>query len=252
MTDDQLLRYSRHILLPELGIEGQARIAQARVLIVGAGGLGSPVAIYLAAAGVGTIVLADGDAVDLTNLQRQILHATASIGQSKTVSGAAGMARLNPEVCVVQLPERLDAARLDHEVAAVDLVLDCTDNFATRHAINRACVTYRKPLVSGAGVRFDGQLSVFDARREDSPCYACLFPEDAETEELRCAVLGVFAPLTGVIGTLQAGEALKLIAGIGTPPVGRLLMFDALATDWRTVRFKRDPVCRVCGHRQPG
>ena len=246
MTDDQLLRYSRHILLPELGIEGQTRIAAARVLIVGVGGLGSPAAMYLAAAGVGTIVLADGDRVDLTNLQRQILHTTATIGQAKVVSGATGLARLNPEVRIVPLPQKLELDALVEQISAVDLVLDCTDNFATRHAINRACVATRRPLVSGAAIRFDGQLSVFDAGSATSPCYACLFPEDAETEELRCAVMGVFAPLTGVIGALQAAEALKVLTGIGTPAIGRLLLFDALASEWQTVRFKRDPGCKVC------
>lgn len=215
-------------------------------MIIGAGGLGSPAALYLAAAGIGTIALADGDTVDLTNLQRQILHSVATVGEPKVRSGRSALARINPEVEVVPIHARLDDVTLDAEVARADVVLDCSDNFATRHAVNRACVRHRKPLVSGAGVRFDGQLAVFDAREPASACYQCLFPEESEIEELRCAVMGVFAPLTGIIGTMQAAEALKLITGIGTSLAGRLLLFDALATDWRTIRVKRDPACRVC------
>jgi adenylyltransferase/sulfurtransferase len=247
MNDDQLLRYSRHILLPEIGVEGQARILASRALVVGAGGLGSPVALYLASAGVGAITLADADTVDLTNLQRQIMHTTASLGQPKAASGAAAIARLNPEVKAIALERRLEGSALDDAVAAVDVVLDCSDNFATRHAVNRACARHRRPLVSGAAVRFDGQVSVFDLRRDDAPCYACLFPEDADTEELRCAVMGVFAPLVGIVGATQAAEALKLLAGAGEPLVGRLLILDALSMTWRAIRFARDPACHVCG-----
>lgn len=250
MNDEQLLRYSRHILLPELGVEGQERIRAARVLVIGAGGLGSPAALYLAAAGIGTITLADGDDVDLTNLQRQILHVTASVGRPKVASGQETLGRINPEVEVVALKERLEGERLAALVAESTVVLDCCDNFATRHAVNRACVAHRRPLVSGAAVRFDGQLSVFDLRRDDSPCYACLFPEDAETEEMRCAVMGVFAPLTGIVGTMQAAEALKLVAGIGTSVCGRLLILDALTMEWRSIRLRRDPGCAVCGKAQ--
>lgn len=249
MDDDALLRYSRHILLNELGIEGQERIAAAHVLVVGAGGLGSPASMYLAAAGVGTITLADGDTVDRTNLQRQILHSDASVGTPKVVSGAATLARLNPHVKVRSLHARLEGTALAEAIAAADVVLDCTDNFATRHAINRACVAARRPLVSGAAIRFDGQLAVFDLRDASSPCYACLFPEDAQPEEERCAVMGVFAPLTGVIGTMQALETLKLVAGIGDLLVGRLMLFDALAAEWRTIRLRRDPQCAVCAPR---
>lgn len=249
MNDQQLLRYSRHILLPQLGIEGQERLLAARALVVGAGGLGSPAAMYLASAGLGTLVLCDGDTVDLTNLQRQILHATAAVGAPKPESGRATLARLNPEVRVETVTERLDGGRLAALAAAADVVLDCTDNFATRHAINHACVAHRRPLVSGAGVRFDGQISVYDLRRADSPCYACLFPEDAEPEEMRCAVMGVFAPLTGIIGTTQAAEALKLLAGLGETLCGRLLLLDALRMEWRSIRLKRDPGCGVCGGR---
>ena len=249
MNDDQLLRYSRHILLPEIGVEGQQRLLAAHALVIGAGGLGSPAALYLASAGIGTITLADGDAVDLTNLQRQILHTTAAVGRPKAASGREALAKLNPEVRVVALEERLAPARLDELATQVDIVLDCSDNFATRHAANRSCVRHRKPLVSGAGVRFDGQISVFDLRRSDSPCYSCLFPEDAPAEEERCAVLGVFAPLTGIIGATQAAEALKLLAGTGEPLCGRLLLLDALAMEWRSIRLKRDPACQVCRDR---
>ena len=247
MNDDQLLRYSRHILLPEIGIEGQARLVGSRALVIGAGGLGSPAALYLASAGVGTIVLADNDTVDLTNLQRQILHTTPAIGRPKVASGRDTIGLINPEVQVVALAERLEGARLDAAVHEADVVLDCSDNFATRHAVNRACVAHRKPLVSGAGVRFDGQVSVFDMRRDDAPCYACLFPEDAETEELRCAVMGVFAPLVGIIGATQAAEALKILSGVGVTLAGRLLLLDALAMEWRAIRIRRDPGCAVCG-----
>lgn len=249
MNDDQLLRYSRHILLPQIGIEGQAGILAARVLMVGAGGLGSPAAMYLTAAGVGTLVLADGDTVDLTNLQRQILHSQEAVGRLKVESGRDTLARLNPETRVIPLGRRLDGDELDAEVAAADVVLDCSDNFATRHAINRACVVHRKPLVSGAAVRFDGQVSVFDLRQVGSPCYHCLFPEGEDVEEVRCAVMGVFAPITGIVGAVQAAEALKLLAGCGETLTGRLLLLDALAMDWRTIRLGRDPACAVCASR---
>jgi adenylyltransferase/sulfurtransferase len=246
MNDQQLLRYSRHILLAEFGVEGQQRLLESRALIIGAGGLGSPAAMYLAAAGVGHIVLADGDSVDLTNLQRQILHATTAVGQPKVESGKSTLAALNPEVQVLALGQRLEGAALEEQIAAADVVLDCCDNFATRLAVNRACVRHRKPLVSGAAIRFDGQLAVFDLRREDSPCYACLFPEDGETEALRCAVTGVFAPLTGMIGTAQAAEALKLLTGVGETLAGRLMILDALASRWREIRLRREPACPVC------
>lgn len=247
MNDAQLLRYSRHILLDALGIEGQQRIVAGRALIVGAGGLGSPAALYLAAAGVGSIVLADHDTVDFTNLQRQILHVEARVGLLKVLSGQTALAAINPEVEVVPLAERLAGEALDAQVAAADVVLDCSDNFATRHAINRACVAHGKPLVSGAAIRFDGQVSVYDLRQSDAPCYHCLFPEGEDVEEVRCAVMGVFAPLTGIVGSMQAAEALKLLAGIGESLSGRLLLLDALNMDWRTVRFKKDPACAVCG-----
>jgi molybdopterin/thiamine biosynthesis adenylyltransferase len=247
MTDEQLLRYSRHILLDEIGIEGQARIIGAHALIIGAGGLGSPAALYLASAGVGRITLADGDTVDLTNLQRQILHTQERVGQSKAVSGQTALSRINPEVRVEPLCERLAGERLETLVAEADVVLDCCDNFATRHAVNRACVSHRTPLVSGAAIRFSGQLTVFDTRRANSPCYHCLFPEGEDAEETRCAVMGIFAPLTGIIGAMQAAEALKVLSGAGQPAIGRLLLLDALTLEWRSVKFGKDPKCTVCG-----
>ena len=251
MNDKQLLRYSRHILLNEMGIEAQERLLAAHALVIGAGGLGSPAAMYLASGGVGHIALADGDSVDLTNLQRQILHTTAAVGRAKAYSGKDTLAQLNPEVDVTAISERLEGERLAGLVAKADVVLDCCDNFATRHAVNRACVKYAKPLVSGAAVRFDGQVSVFDLRRGDAPCYNCLFPEDAEFEETRCAVMGVFAPLTGIIGTVQAAEALKLLAGTGESLSGRLLLLDCLRMDWRSVVLSRDPGCKVCSKLSP-
>jgi adenylyltransferase/sulfurtransferase len=249
MNDDQLLRYSRHILLPEIGIEGQERLTAAHALVVGVGGLGSPVALYLAASGVGQITLCDHDKVDLTNLQRQVVHHTDSIGKPKVESARATLARINPEVTVHALQEHVEGERLESLVAQADVVLDATDNFATRHAINHACVRLRKPLVSGAGVRFDGQVAVFDLRRADSPCYHCLFPEGQDLEDVRCATMGVFAPLVGIIGATQAAEALKLITGAGAPLTGRLLLLDALEMQWRAIKVPRDPGCAVCGVR---
>ncbi len=249
MNDDQLLRYSRHILLPQLGIEGQEKLIASHALVIGAGGLGSPVALYLASAGVGRITICDGDDVDLTNLQRQIVHRTQAIGQRKVDSARTTLAAINPEVKVVGLPERVDGARIEALAAQADVVIDGCDNFTTRHAVNRACVKLKRPLVSGAGVRFDGQVAVFDVRDARSPCYACLFPEDAESEDVRCAVMGVFAPVTGIIGSIQAAEALKLIAGAGEPLVGRLLLIDALTMQVRSVNVPRDPACPVCAAR---
>lgn len=246
MNDDELLRYSRHILLQEIGIEGQARIRAASALVIGAGGLGSPASMYLAAAGIGGLTLVDGDAVDLTNLQRQILHTADRIGVNKAASGLATLSAVNPQVELTAVGERVGEGGLRALVAAADVVLDCTDNFATRHAINRACVAHRRPLVSGAAVRFDGQLAVFDLRRPGSSCYSCLFPEGDAQDDL-CAVMGVFAPLTGIVGAMQAAEALKLVAGAGAPLHDRLLILDALSMDVRAVRFERDPDCIVCG-----
>jgi molybdopterin/thiamine biosynthesis adenylyltransferase len=249
MEDQDLLRYSRHILLEEFGIDGQARVSAGHALVIGAGGLGSPVVLYLAAAGVGRITLVDDDEVDLTNLQRQIAHSTARVGQAKVESAAAAMRDINPEIRIETHVERADEALLDRLVATADVVIDCSDNFATRHAVNRACVAHARPLVAGAAIRFDGQLSVYDTRDAASPCYACLFPPDADFEETRCAVLGVFAPVVGTIGTLEASEALKLLAGIGPSLAGSLLMFDGRRTAFDTLRVARDPGCSVCGHR---
>jgi len=249
MTDDQLLRYSRHILLDELGVEGQERFLQSHALVVGAGGLGSPVALYLGTAGVGTITIVDHDAVDLTNLQRQIAHNLERLGRPKAESVREAVAAINPEVLVRPLVMKADAQLLDQLVPAADVVIDCCDNFATRQALNRACVAHRKPLVSGAAIRMDGQVSVFDARRPDSPCYACVFPPDQEFEETRCATMGVFAPLVGIIGAMEASEALRLLAGVGTSLAGRLQMLDGRSMEWSEMRVRRDPHCAVCGTR---
>jgi molybdopterin-synthase adenylyltransferase len=247
MDDHALLRYSRHLLLPEIDIEGQEAFRAARVLIIGLGGLGAPASLYLAAAGIGTLVLADGDTVDLTNLQRQVVHTTAALGVFKAESARQTLLALHPGLNIEAVPERLEGARLNHEVALADVVLDCSDNFQTRHAVNRACVAERTPLVSGAAVRFEGQLTTFDLRMPTGPCYHCLFPESAEPAEQACATFGVFAPLTGLIGTAQAAEALKLVAHFGEPLVGRLWLWDALSMSHRTLRFQKDPACPVCG-----
>jgi molybdopterin/thiamine biosynthesis adenylyltransferase len=246
MTDDQLLRYSRHILLDEIGIEGQQRLLAAHALVIGAGGLGSPAALYLAASGVGHITLVDDDDVDLTNLQRQLMHSTARIGQPKVESGREALMQINPGIAVSALRERLAGARLDQLVGAASVVLDCSDNFATRHAVNRACVAAQVPLVSGAAIRFDGQISVFDPRSEESPCYACLFPEDGGFEDVACSSMGVFAPLVGVIGAMQAAEALKLLLGIGPSLAGRLLLLDGRAMAWTSIGIARNAACPTC------
>ena len=246
MNDNQLLRYSRHILLNEIGVDGQERLLAGHALIVGAGGLGSPVALYLAAAGVGRITLADADHVELTNLQRQIAHDLSSLNENKAASAARRMQAMNPDVQVEALTERLAGERLEQLVAQADVVLDCCDNFATRHAINRACVAHKKTLVSGAAVRFDGQVSVFDLRDAQAPCYACLFPEHAEESEMRCAEFGVFAPLVGVVGAMQAAEALKVLMGIGQTLKRRLLLYNARDAKWGGIRLKRDGECGVC------
>jgi adenylyltransferase/sulfurtransferase len=249
MDDAELLRYSRHILLPELGLDAQLRFAGAHALIIGVGGLGNPVAQFLAAAGVGTLTLVDADNVDLTNLQRQILFDTSAIGSPKVDAAANRLASINPDVRLVRVAARVGGDELAPLVAAADIVADCSDNFATRHAINRACVAARKPLVSGAAIRFDGQVAVFDARDANAPCYHCLFAEGDDFEETRCAVMGVFAPLVGIIGATQAAEILKLLAGAGRSLAGRLLMLDALAMEWREVRVQKDLACTVCAPR---
>ncbi|MDH3319314.1 MAG: molybdopterin-synthase adenylyltransferase MoeB [Betaproteobacteria bacterium] len=249
MNDQQLLRYSRHILLEEFGVEGQERLRAAAALMVGAGGLGCPAALYLAASGIGRLTIADADCVDLTNLQRQILYRTDSVGAKKVEEARKSLAAMNPEVEIVPLAERVQGEVVERLVANADVVLDCSDNFATRHALNRACVKYSRPLISGAAIRFDGQLMVFDLRQKDAPCYACLFPEEGEVEEVQCSVMGVLAPLTGTIGAMQALEAVKLLAGAGDTPLGQLTLFDAKKSELRSVRVKKDPRCAVCGAR---
>jgi molybdopterin/thiamine biosynthesis adenylyltransferase len=249
MDDDDLLRYSRHLLLDDIGIVGQQKLGSAHVLVVGAGGLGSPVALYLGTAGVGRITIVDGDRVDLTNLQRQIAHDLSRVGQPKAMSAALSIANINPRIEVSALNERADAARLDELVVDADVVVDCSDNFATRHAINAACVRQGKPLVAGAAIGFDGQISVYDSRAATSPCYACAFPENAAFQDVACSTMGIFAPLVGIIGSMQAAEALKLIAGIGTSLAGRLQMLDARTMEWTELRVARDATCPVCKHR---
>jgi molybdopterin/thiamine biosynthesis adenylyltransferase len=252
MQDDALLRYSRHILLDDIGIEGQERILATHALVIGAGGLGSPVAMYLAAAGVGTISVTDDDTVDLTNLQRQIAHRSNAVGRPKVESLKQTLNDLNPMVQVNALQIRADSESLETLVHQADVVLDCCDNFQTRHAVNAACVRHGKPLVSGAAIQFDGQISVYDTRATDAPCYACTFPAESTFEEVRCSTMGVFAPLVGIIGAMQAAEALKLIIGIGRSLNGRLLMLDGRAMEWNEIRMPRNHRCPVCATRPAG
>ncbi len=249
MTDDQLLRYSRHILLEEIGVPGQERLMAAHALVIGAGGLGSPVSLYLGTAGVGRITLVDDDVVDLTNLQRQIAHSLARLGQPKAESAQQAIAAINPEPRVRAVMARADAALLDELVPQADVVVDCCDNFSTRQAINAACVKHGKPMVSGAAIRFDGQISVYDTRDGNAPCYACVFPPSDEFEETRCATMGVFAPMVGIIGAIEAAEALKLLSGAGTSLAGRLQMLDGHTMEWNEVRVPRDLACPVCRRR---
>ncbi len=246
MNDDQLLRYSRHILVDEIGIEAQQRFLDAHTIIIGAGGLGAPAAMYLAAAGVGKITLVDADTVDLTNLQRQIVHATRSVGQAKVESAKQTLNALNPDVAIVTVNARADQDWLDVNVPGASVVLDCSDNFATRHAINAACVAHGVPLVSGAALRFDGQISTFDFRSPESPCYACVFPPDQDFEEVACSTMGVFAPTVGIIGAMQTAEALRVIGGFGETLAGRLTMLDSLRMEWNTMKIARQKDCPVC------
>jgi molybdopterin-synthase adenylyltransferase len=247
VNDAQLQRYSRHILLDEIGFDAQQRLLDATILVIGAGGLGSPVAMYLAAAGIGHLIIADGDTVDLTNLQRQIIHSTDSIGQAKVQSAAQAIAQLNPDVKVTTINARLSDDDLLSQVRLANVVVDCTDNFVTRHDINRACVAAKVPLVCGAAIRFDGQLMVFNANLAESPCYHCVFAQSAEVTEELCALMGVFAPVTGIVGTLQAAEALKLAGQFGQPAIGQLMMINALDGRVDCIAVKRDPHCLVCG-----
>ena len=247
MDDRQLIRYSRHILLPQIDLDGQERLLAGRLLLVGAGGLGSPAALYLASAGVGRLTICDGDTVDLTNLQRQIVHREATVGVNKAESARRALAEINPDCRVTPVEHRVDEAELLALAAEADVVVDGCDNFATRHAVNRACVKLKKPLVSGAAIRFSGQLAVFDLRRDDAPCYHCLFPDTGAEEAERCATLGVFAPLTGMVGALQAGEAIRLLVSGASPLAGKLVLFDAGGMEWQTMKVPRDPACPVCG-----
>lgn len=250
MNDDQLLRYSRHILLPQIGYEGQEKLVQSHALIVGAGGLGSPVALYMAAGGVGKLTICDYDDVDLTNLQRQIIHTTQSVGLNKALSAQQTLHAINPEVEISTVREKSSEEAFEQLALEADVVIDCSDNFKTRYALNRICVKLHKPLVSGAAIGFEGQVTVFDMRHEDSPCYHCLFPDMGSEEGMRCAENGVFAPLVGMIGTTQAAEAMKLILGLGDSLQGRLLLLDVQAMEWRSIKLNRDPSCKVCGHHE--
>ncbi len=247
MNDNQLLRYSRHILLPQIGYEGQEKLTQSHALIVGAGGLGSPAALYLAAGGVGTLTVCDFDAVDLTNLQRQILHTTAAVGVNKAVSARDSLLAINPDVKIHTVETKSSADQFAKLMTEAEVVLDCSDNFATRYTLNKLCVDLKKPLVSGAALAFEGQVTVYDMRSDTSPCYHCLFPDNGEDTDLRCATNGVFAPLVGMIGTTQAAEAMKLLMGIGESLQGRLLLLDAMAMEWRSIKLAKDPACSVCG-----
>lgn len=254
MNDQQLLRYSRHILLPQIAYEGQEKLAQSHALIVGAGGLGSPVALYLGAGGVGKLTICDFDNVDMSNLQRQVIHGTQSIGINKAVSAQNSLREINPEITVVPVPHKSSEAEFTELARAADVVIDCSDNFATRYTLNRVCVKLKKPLVSGAAIGFEGQVSVFDLSHDDSPCYHCLFPDSGAEDgvgAMRCAEFGVFAPLVGMIGSTQAAEAMKLLIGIGDSLQGRLLLLDVLGMEWRSIKLGRDPGCAVCGDARP-
>ena len=246
MNDNQLLRYSRHILLPQIAYEGQEVLTNSHALIVGAGGLGSPAALYMAAGGVGTLTVCDFDVVDLTNLQRQIIHTTESVGINKAISAMQTLQSINPDVQVNTIEEKSTEAAMSKLVAASDVVLDCSDNFATRYALNRLCFEHEKPLVSGAAIGFEGQVTVYDFRHPKSPCYQCLFPDDGSETDMRCSENGVFSPLVGIIGTTQAAEAMKLLMNIGTSLEGRLMLLDAFNMEWRTIKLSKDPACKVC------
>ena len=251
MNDQQLLRYARHLMLDEIGIEGQQRLLAAHALVIGAGGLGSPVALYLGTAGVGRMTVVDHDTVDLTNLQRQIAHNQSRIGLPKAESVRLSVAAINPDVDLRAVVQRADAALLDQLVPQASVVLDCCDNFKTRHAINAACVKHGVPLVSGAAIGWDAQIAVYDTRQANAPCYACIFPPDATYEDVACATMGVLAPLVGIVGSVQAAEAIKLLAHTGQPLTGQLLMLDARSMAWDRIAVQREPHCPVCGSRHP-
>lgn len=246
MNDQQLLRYSRHILLPQIDIAGQEKLNRSHVLIIGAGGLGSPAAMYLAASGVGRLTICDNDHVDLTNLQRQIIHDTDAIGMSKARSAQQTLARINPEIEIITVEKRITGEALSTLITKVDAVVDASDNFDTRHLVNRTCIAHQKPLISGAAIRFEGQISVFDLRHVSSPCYCCLYPETGDRQDMPCAVMGVFSPLVGIIGCMQAAETLKILLGAGESLNGRLLLLDSLTMNWRTIKLHKDPACPAC------
>ena len=246
MNDPQLLRYARHLMLDDIGIEGQQRLLDAHALVIGAGGLGSPATLYLATAGVGRITVVDDDTVDLSNLQRQIAHNQSRLGLPKAESMRATVAAINPDVQLQALVQRADAALLAQWLPQADVVLDCSDNFLTRHAVNAACVQRGKPLVSGAAIGWDGQISVYDTREATAPCYACIFPPDAAYEDVACSTMGVLAPLVGIVGSMQAAEAIKLLTGAGESLVGRLLMLDGRRMMWDSITLARQPQCAVC------
>jgi len=247
VDDQKLLRYSRHLLLPEIDIPGQEKLTHSSVFILGAGGLGSPALFYLAASGIGKLIVCDHDQVDLTNLQRQILHETASVGKLKAISAQNTLQRINPEIEIIPLSEHATAELLNREIGSVDAVVDASDNFSTRHLLNQACLTHRKPLISGAAVRFTGQVAVFDLRQHDSPCYHCLFPDSGDSDDPACAIMGVFSPLTGIIGCIQAAETIKVLLGIGETLHARLLLLDGLTMHWRSLKLSKDPRCPACG-----
>lgn len=246
MNDDQLLRYSRHILLPQIGIRGQEKLIKSRALIIGLGGLGSPAAMYLAASGIGELIICDNDNVDLTNLQRQTIHKTESIGTPKVQSATRELSKINPDVNIVSVQEYVNEKKLQKLITEVDIVIDTSDNFTTRHAINQVCVIHKKPLISGAVIRFNGQITVFNLSKSNSPCYHCLFPKCGDNEDMRCAVMGVLSPLAGVIGCIQATEAIKILLNIGKTLNGRLILLDGLTMEWRSVKLNKDPACSIC------
>jgi molybdopterin/thiamine biosynthesis adenylyltransferase len=250
MNDQDLLRYSRHILLDDIGIEGQEKILAAHAIVIGAGGLGSAAAPYLAAAGIGKITLIDHDTVDLTNLQRQIMHNQNSVGQAKVQSGKAMLLNLNPHVQINAIQEKATAELLEQLLPSASVVLDCSDNFTTRHMVNAACVKHKVPLVSGAAIKFDGQVTVIDTRQTGTPCYACLFPADQEFNEVQCSTMGVFSPLVGIIGSIQAAQALQVIMQIGEPLVGKLLLWDARSSQVDQIALHQRDDCPICSKHQ--
>ena len=246
MKDNQLLRYSRHILLPEIEYSGQEKLLKSHCLVIGAGGLGSPVSIYLASSGIGKITICDFDDVDISNLQRQILHSDESVGTNKALSARKFLNKVNPEIIITPIEKRLNIEQMTDIAKEVDVIIDCSDNFETRYALNKIAFCLKKPLISGAAIKFDGQISVFDFREKSSPCYECLFPDTNNEEELRCADHGVFSPMVGIIGSTQAAEAIKIILDVGVSLMGRLLLLDSKDMIWKTIKIVKDKGCKVC------